>query len=391
MMKKLLVLNHFPTVYPPTSGGTLRYFHIYQELSSYYDITLLSQTFNHKGGIFNYSPTFREYKVEKDSFYNQVVQKLQHNELSYEFALIIQTELSKFPCLYKSLFETLYKSSDLIVHESPFLHRYDQHFGKDHKLRVYNSHNHEYKLAEQIWKNEQARHFLPVLFGMEKNLVNGADLVFSTSENERNSFITMYKPNPSKIKLAPNGIHPAAWLPRKKQSNEKPAAFFIGAEYPPNIESVDFIIQHLADRCPEINFVVGGGCCAPFANSSKPNVKLLGRVRHKQKLRLLAEVDFAINPMFTGAGVNLKTLEFLSAGIPLFSTDCGVRGVELIHMKHYIHAEKKDFADTLNRYHRNQSLLQEISLNGQSYINEKYSWSTIAKQMNGEIQKLIAD
>lgn len=389
-MKRMLVLNHFPTVYPPTSGGTLRYFHIYQELSLYYDVTLLSQTFSHKGGLFTYSPTFREFKVEKDSNYHKVVQKLQHNELSYEFGLIIQTELAKYPTLLKKQFEFLYETADLIVHESPYLLQYDQHFGKDRKLRIYNSHNHEYKLAHQIWKNNLARGYLPVLFNLEKKLVRGADLVFSTSEEEKNSLITMYNPNSSKIMVAPNGIQPSEWFPRTKSSNKKPTAFFIGADYPPNIEAVDYIINHLADSCPEIQFVVAGGCCTPFANSSKPNVRLLGRVRHKQKLRLLAEADFAINPMLTGAGVNLKTLEFLSAGLPLFSTEFGVRGLKLIPMKHYIHPEKNNFADTLKQYTTDKNVLNEVSLNGQKYINNHFSWKSITKRMQVELNKLMS-
>lgn len=389
-MKRMLVLNHFPTVYPPTSGGTLRYYHIYQELSRYYDVTLLSQTFSHKGGLFIYSPTFREYKVEKDYYYHKVVQKLQHNELSYEFGLIIQTDLSKYPNLLKKQFESLYDSVDLIVHESPYLLQYDHYFGKDRKLRIYNSHNHEYKLAHQIWKSKQARDYLPVLFNLERNLVIGADLVFSTSESERNSLITMYNPKPPKVKVAPNGIQPSEWLPRTKSSNEKLIAFFIGADYPPNIEAVDYIINYLADSCPEIQFVIAGGCCTPFANTNKPNVKLLGRVRHKQKLRLLAEADFAINPMLTGAGVNLKTLEFLSAGLPLISTAFGVRGLNLIPMKHYIHAKKNNFADTLKRCTTNKKVLHEVSSNGQKYINNHFSWKSIAKRMQVELNKLMS-
>ena len=44
-MRKILVLNLFPIVYPPVSGGTLRYYHLYHQLSKYYDITLLSQPY----------------------------------------------------------------------------------------------------------------------------------------------------------------------------------------------------------------------------------------------------------------------------------------------------------------------------------------------------------
>ncbi|KZE69019.1 hypothetical protein AWM68_01765 [Fictibacillus phosphorivorans] len=391
-MKKILVLNHFPTVIPPTSGGTLRYFHIYEELSKFYDVTLLSQTYGHKQGVFQYSQTFREYKVPKDPYYyNKVVQKLQHNELTYEFAMIIQTELANYPTLYKKLYDSLYPLCHLIVHESPFLVEVDSYIRKDHKPRVYNSHNHEYMLADQIWRNEKARNYLPALFKLEKKLVKCADLVFSTSETEKDHFIKMYKANPAKVKIAPNGIDPYGWLLRKEKYNQKPLAFFIGADYPPNIESVDFILHHLADKCTEINFVIAGGCCVPFSHfTTKPNVKLLGRVRNKQKIKLFSESDLAINPMFTGAGVNLKTLEYLSAGVPLFSTLCGVRGLDLTNMKHYIHTEREDFAYKLNRYSNDPNLLQKVATDGQHYINKNYSWNSIVEKMKIEIDALLS-
>jgi glycosyltransferase involved in cell wall biosynthesis len=115
---------------------------------------------------------------------------------------------------------------------------------------------------------------------------------------------------------------------------------------------------------------------------------LWGMIRHKHKLKLLAEADLAINPMLTGAGVNLKTLEFLSAGIPLFSTMCGVRGLDLIDRKHFVHAEKEDFAEILQSNYLNKSLLQEVSTNGQKHINEHYSWKSIAQNMKNEIEKI---
>ncbi|PLR80348.1 glycosyl transferase family 1 [Bacillus canaveralius] len=389
MMKKILVLNHFPTVYPPTSGGTLRYFHIYNELSQYYDITLLSQTHGRKGGLFQFSSTFREYKVEKDPRHQQIMQVLQNGEATYEFSLIINVELSNHLTLYKKYFDDLYRTSDIIIHESPYMLGYDQNLGLDDKPRIYNSQNHEYALAHQIWENQKARKYLPSIYELEKKLTEDADLVFATSEIEKDNFVSMYNLDPKKVKVAPNGIHPDEWLQNKKKSNINPKAFFIGAEYPPNIEAVGYIIHHLADKCPDIEFMIAGGCCNPFSKLKKSNVHLFGRVHHKQKLKLFADVDIAINPMFTGAGVNLKTLEFLSAGIPLFSTHCGARGLNLIEEQHYIHAEKEDFAEKINQFCHDKKYLQEISSSGQKYINDNYSWGNIAKSIQEELEEII--
>ncbi|WNB91063.1 glycosyltransferase family 4 protein [Bacillus sp. NEB1478] len=378
-MRKILVLNHFPTVFPPTSGGTLRYFHLYHELSNYYDITLLSQTNSYKGGIFRYSHTFREYKVEND---------LGHSVVNYENTLIKHMESTRFLTRFKDHFEELYKTCDIIIHESPFLVGYDEQLGLDQKLRIYNSHNHEYLLASQIWKKDKSRTYLPVLFECEKKLVNAADLVFATSETEKNSFINMYKKNPQQVKIAPNGIDANVWLPRSEIANKRPQVFFIGSCYPPNIESVEYIIHQLADRCPAMEFMIAGACCHSFSNITKYNVKLLGRIPHKQKLKFFSNVDLAINPMFTGAGVNLKTLEFLSAGLPLISTKFGVRGLPLLDHKHFILAEKEEFADKLNQFCCDKKILQTISLNGQTCINERFSWKAIVQNIRNEIENI---
>lgn len=388
-MKKIMVLNHFPTVYPPRSGGTLRYYHIYHQLSAYFDMTLLSQSFGHSDEVIHYSPTFREYKVQKDPLYQQIRAKIQNDDIAYELPLIVNMKLSRHATKYKQYYDDLYNENDIIIHESPYMLHYDRYMGADHKPRIYNSHNLEYVLADQIWKNEGARKYLPSVYKREKKLVQEADLVFATSETERNSFLSFYNPDPMKIKLAPNGVNPLEWNQRQPSSGGKRKALFIGANYPPNIEAVHYIIDHLADRCPDIQFIIAGTCCKPFGIATKSNVELIGKISHQQKLDLFAHVDIAINPMFLGAGVNIKTIEFLSAGIPLLSTPFGARGLHLVDSKHYFTAKKEDFADTLKTVCRDERQLKTIAAQGQKYINEHYSWFECAKNLKEEIDRLI--
>ncbi|USK38556.1 glycosyltransferase family 4 protein [Cytobacillus firmus] len=390
MKRKLLVLNIFPTVFPPASGGTLRYFHIYHKLSHYYDITLLSQSNNNKGSVIEYSQSFREYLAERDPLYLKIRQELHVAARSYELPLIMCLELANHPALYKKYFKKLYHSSDIIIHESPYLLDYDIYFNQDNKPRIFNSHNHEYALAKQIWKDEKAREYLSRLYEAEQRLTSYADLIFATSGEQREEFIHSYGLDSQKVKLAPNGINTDEWLPRRKKAAGRPKALFIGAHYPPNIQAVKFIIDQLADKCPNLDFIIAGGCCSPFRKHRKGNVKLLGSVRHKQKLSLFAEADIAINPVIAGSGVNIKTLEFLSAGIPLFSTVCGVRGLELVDQKHYIHAEHEDFADILNKFAGRHELLNVVAANGQKSINSRFSWKSIAGNIYDAIEETLS-
>lgn len=111
-------------------------------------------------------------------------------------------------------------------------------------------------------------------------------------------------------------------------------------------------------------------------------------MHHKQKLKLFSYADIAINPMFSGAGVNLKTLEYLSSGLPLFSTNIGVRGLDITSNEHFIHVTKENFSQKLNLYSKDKLYMKKIAINGQKYINSNYSWDNIIKGMVEEIEKL---
>ncbi|RXT07128.1 glycosyltransferase family 4 protein [Ammoniphilus sp. CFH 90114] len=390
-MRKILVLNQFPTSYPPVTGGQLRYFHIYNKLSQYFDITLLSQSSGRREEKIHFSSTFREYRVRKDPIPRHIVKRIGLEKYGYEFALIRQLSLWQYNTTFKSYYDTLYKESDLIIYESPYVFAFDAYLGSDEKPRIYNSHNHDYLLAKQIWKGKKTRRYLPHLFKLEKELAEKSHLVFATCQKERKSLIDLYHLDPQKVKLAPNGINPEEWIKKrdKKQGSEKIKAIFIGANYLPNIEAVDFIISHLLDRCPDIEFIIAGGCCEPFRSIRKSNLKLLGRIDNMEKIKHFWNADIAINPIVSGAGVNLKTLEFLSAGLPLFSTQYGARGLDLVNRKHYIRAEKDDFADIINDFTRDFKQLKKVAASGQKYINQNYSWDSIVQNIRKEMNRLF--
>lgn len=86
----------------------------------------------------------------------------------------------------------MYNTSDIIIHESPYLLGYDRYLGLDNKPRIYNSHNHEYALAKQLWQCDSTKRYLPHLFELEKKLAITAQLVFVTSKNESNNMAIMY-------------------------------------------------------------------------------------------------------------------------------------------------------------------------------------------------------
>ena len=389
-MKRILVLNFFPAFVPPQSGGELRYFNMYLNLSKYFDVTLLSPTYReHKFEVIYHSETFREYRVPKEEIHDKLHMEIGAEHICDEISALVCSLSAGYFNQYHKLYQELYPNSDIIIHEFPYMLDYDLFFGLDSKLRIYNSHNFESDLVRQMWKGPNADKYLMRILEAEKKLVQNCDLVFATSEEEKVKFIDLLGGSEEKIKLAPNGISIELYdtLRINKKENSTKKAFFIGSGHPPNVEAMRFIINDIAPQCPEIEFQIAGKCC-DFLQSTYCNVKLLGLVDEKQKDMLFQNADIAINPMFSGAGTNLKTLEYLSAGIPMISTSTGVRGLGLIDGEHYIKAEREDFCDKLKRAIKEPKTLRAIAENGKTFINEHYSWRCICESIRKEIDTL---
>lgn len=391
-MKKILVMNFFPAFTPPASGGELRYYNIYNELSKYYDITLLSPTYsNHKHEIISHSENFREYRIPKSADIHDKLHWLLYCEgINTECSALVCSLSASYPNNYHDFYLKLYPDSDIIIHDCPFMLDYDLFLGFDNKPRIYNSYNYEYKLMKQIFKGENTYKYLNHIYNLENRIMTQSDLIFAVSEDEKKKFMADFHVPDKKIKIAPNGIDPKYYnkIRDNHKNNEVKKAFFIGSAHPPNNEAVDFIINELADKCSSIQFLIAGLCCNNFKDVKKNNVNLLGVIDEKTKKDLFSKVDIAINPMFSGGGTNLKTLEFLSAGIPMVATDIGARGLDLENNNHFLLADKNNFFEKIIFLAENKKIYNQLSINSKNYINNKFSWKSIALSIKNEIDTL---
>ncbi|MGZ9586210.1 glycosyltransferase family 4 protein [Paenibacillus marinisediminis] len=393
-MKKILVLNFFPAFSPPSSGGELRYFHMYNVLSNYFDITLLSPTYSHhKEEVITHSNTFREYRVPKEGIHSDLHMALDLEKIGSEVSALVCALSAGTNNRYHEMYLQLYSLSDIIIHEFPYMLEYDLFFGLDNKPRVYNSHNLESDLVRQIWHGPNSQKYIDYIEGLERKLVKGAALIFATSQIEKKSFEERFSASPQKVKLAPNGVDTSETTRRNEalEHHSKKnllSAFFIGSSHPPNIEAVNYIISEVAPKCRNIDFLIAGGCCDSFNGSYLENVHLLGKVSEDKKHELFTTSDIAINPMFSGAGTNLKTLEYLAFGLPLISTDVGARGLNLKNGVHYLLADSLNFSDILDQLADSSELISSLSRQGKEFIVNNYTWESIAHNVAQEINSL---
>jgi len=390
-MKRLLVLNFFPAFTPPASGGELRYFHLYDELSRHYDVTLLSPTYHDRPfEVVEHKPTFREYRVPKEEVHLRLHREIGAQNIGPEISALVCSLSARQPNKYHDTYLELHKNADIIIHDCPFMCDYDLFLGIDGKPRVYNSYNYEARLFSQLFSGPHAQQYIDHIAALERTLCEKADLVLTISDEERQAYLDDFRLPATKVRVAPNGIRPEelAALREPSRKNTRPKAFFIGSAHPPNLEAAAFIVHTLAPACPDFDFVVAGKCSMALAPGKAGNVAVHGLVSEEERRALFAAADVAIVPLSSGGGSSLKTLEFLSCGLPLISTEVGVRGLGLAAGVHFAHAEKADFAARLNHLRRRPDDLARLAAAGRALVNERYSWRAIATSVHGELEQL---
>lgn len=161
-------------------------------------------------------------------------------------------------------------------------------------------------------------------------------------------------------------------------------ALFVGSmHHPPNIEAGLRLIRHIMPRvwalAPELSLTIVGGpipkVLEQSARHAKGRVELTGRVA--DVIPYLLSHQVFVNPLLSGAGSSLKSVEALAAGIPFVSTEHGVRGFGLIPGTHYWRAESDDeFAQSIVSVIHGGDQLAEMSAAGRAHVRQ-FAWSAL--------------
>jgi FkbM family methyltransferase len=390
-MKRILVLNFFPAFTPPSSGGELRYYNLYSRLSRHFDITLLSPTYSdHKREVITHSTTFREHRIPKEAIHDQLHMQIYKEGVAAEVSALVCSLSARYPNVYHQEYLELQVNADLIIHESPYMLDYDLLLGLDRRPRIYNSYNVESDLVSQVWKGPYAQSYLDHIIELESRLIAASDLCFAVSTDEAQLFSVKYNVPLSRFCIAENGIAPEEFLPRTVKAKQRLEALFFGSLHPPNIEAANFIVNELSPMFPQIDFIIAGSCMKANMTGLPANVKTLGKVDNDRRLQLFATADIALNPMLSGAGTNLKALEFLAAKLPMLSTPLGARGLDLVNEKHALIATHETFHSALQKMTKSPDLRKNLAESGTEHVIHRFSWDAIADRTAKRIQNYLS-
>ena len=89
----------------------------------------------------------------------------------------------------------------------------------------------------------------------------------------------------------------------------------------------------------------------------------------------------SVAPLVLGAGIKVKVLEALSAGVPLLTNDIGIEGIPAVNGKDYLHCNSSDdYIYNINRIIGNEVDTGIISKNSRQFIKDNFNLKSAAEK-----------
>lgn len=169
-----------------------------------------------------------------------------------------------------------------------------------------------------------------------------------------------------------------------RKPNGKDVLFWGNMSRPENYLSAIWFIENVMPLLSDLNFrfvVLGGNPHESLLKYKSDRVVITGFIDDPSEY--FESVVCLVAPLVLGAGVKVKILEALSAGIPVLTNQIGIEGIEAVNGKDYFHCEKaEEYASTLGDIFNGTVDAQKIGENAIRFMKGKYD-------LDEEMDKLI--
>jgi glycosyltransferase involved in cell wall biosynthesis len=291
------------------------------------------------------------------------------------------------------------RSFDLVQVEFSLIWRYAEIF-RDIPLVLY-AHNIEYKIIAQnrlTCRNPLKRLLYAIeerkLRALEERAWRDCSLCFTVSANERDVIAATVKDDTKVITLV--GVDLERFPFQPKREAEKKILFIGGLNYHPNVDSARYLLEEIFPRIrasvPDVSLDMVGIELWRIAEqaSGTPGVRLHEHV--PEILPWFRGADLLVVPLRYGAGVRIKILETMAAGLPIVATLKGCEGLAVGHGRELLVADDPDsFAREVVRLLGDSDLRLALATNAHEFVCEHYSLETVVKRMLDGFHRLLPD
>ncbi|MDW5416966.1 glycosyltransferase family 4 protein [Iodobacter sp. CM08] len=384
---RIMVLNTF-TIYPVMSGGQARLYHLYAELSKLgFFIEILNLDFNTSKVQSHYlADNFVEVKIPVSEAF-RIKLNTEEKRLGISCVDWLAAQHPELLCEWQAEIKRRASWASHIICSHPYA--YPVMIKAGIKQWLYEAHNVEADLKAQIYKQHPKE--TAQIKEIESACAKGAQAIICCSNDDAFRLGALYRIPSDKFNVIANGadtqnidylnstdrsqIREQLGLPSSNR-----IALFMGSHHGPNLEAVEQILISAA-KDKSIQYIILGSVADAFKEIKTPaNVRFLGQVSQQEKQLWLKIASIALNPMLSGSGSNLKLIEYAAAGLPIISTQFGVRGTEFKAGVHYLLAETNQAVDISNQ---TLSLKNEdidtMTSQAYNYIKHNFSWQSLAQ------------
>ena len=218
----------------------------------------------------------------------------------------------------------------------------------------------------------------------ERNAIRSLDLI-CTLNNKDAAFVSQLGEGVEQCVLQPWFSRPPARRPAAG-GREGGSLVFLGAfDRNENVDAVHFAINDVLARvttaAPQCTLYVTG-----FASELLP-LRLTGRCAVQVKGFLpdlpafLSQMQIALLPMRLGAGIKIKVLECMAAGLPVVTTATGTEGIPGVEGVHFVvgHTAEELAGHVISLLH-NEPLRARIGRAAREFIRTNYDFEASARE-----------
>lgn len=392
--KKLVVPVSFP-VYPPQTGGQARVYNLYKQLAKEYDVEIISFANPDAPSVNGYiADGMIENRIKKSEqhFKNENLLREKTGVSIGDVALFTMSQLTPE---FAESFVRAQKDADAVVLCHPYCYPAVKPFLEDRPV-IYEAHNVEYVLKQGIFPDtEQGKEMLQMVYDVEKECCEKSALITVCSQEDADNFNKIYGVEREKMLVIPNGVDceetPFSDYNQRLENKKKlglegeTLALFMGSFHKPNLDACEAIFS-IAEKVPDVKFLLMGSQCYNYRGRKLPdNVGMLYIVSDEVKNRVFSTVDFALNPMMSGTGTNLKMFDYMSAGIPIITTRFGTRGIEQKDV--FILSEVEDMVNTIKDFQAADE--RDRTERARKYVKEVFDWNVAVEPMLDALKNSI--
>jgi sugar transferase (PEP-CTERM/EpsH1 system associated) len=196
------------------------------------------------------------------------------------------------------------------------------------------------------------------------------------------------------VRAVPTGVDTAYFRPSDRAEAPAHLVFTGSMEWYPNEDAilyfVDSILPAIRREIPETTFtVVGRNPSARLrAAATAAGVKVTGTVSDVRPY--IAEAAVYVVPLRVGGGTRLKIFEGLAMGKAVVSTTVGAEGLPLSSGTHLLLAdEPAEFARAVVSLLRDSTRRRALGTAGRELVAQRYSWNQVAREFEARCQEVL--